>query len=94
MMDMLKGLTDGNKRVRLTLDFKQDLAWWRQCASIFNGTTIMIQSNWGQGPHLYMDASLNGYGAWSGSDWQAGYFNTSDKPKGLQKNDHFHRMNV
>lgn len=94
MMDMLKNLPEGNKRVRLNQDFRHDLTWWQQCASIFNGTTIMIQDNVGQAPYFHTDASLNGYGLWSNTDWQAGYFNTSVKPKGLHDNKHYHWMNV
>lgn len=42
----------------------------------------MIQANLGQGPIFYTDASLNGYGLWSCTEWQAGYFITSVNPKG------------
>lgn len=74
---MLKGLPETNKRIRQ--DFKLDLEWWRSYATFFNDTTMVIK---GEGPWVYTDTSLNGYGLWSNKDWQAGYFNTSVKPKG------------
>ena len=44
IMDLLKGLSDGNPRVRITDDFTLDLEWWRQFSSTFNGKAQLIQN--------------------------------------------------
>lgn len=87
-MDMLKRLPKNNIRIRLTQEFMCDLRWWQECSKCFNGVTIMMKFNDGHGPIFTTDASINGYGPWSGSDWQAGYFNSYAKPEGWSDDRH------
>ena len=44
IIDLLKGLSDGNPRVRITDDFTLDLEWWRQFSSTLNGKAQLIQN--------------------------------------------------
>lgn len=50
IINHLKGLPLGNKRIRLQEDFLHDLAWWREFAAVFNGKNLMTKFNFGQGP--------------------------------------------
>ena len=83
VIDLLKGLSDGNPRITLTKGFCDDLEWWKEFSLLFNGTSCCVQYNFGEGPQLFTDASQNGYGITCGSDWQAGGFNTTNVPVGL-----------
>ena len=80
IIDLLKGLNDGNPRITLSSDFRLDLEWWEKFAEIFNGTACSIEFNFGQGPELYTDASFSGYGLVCDTDWQAGFFNVDATP--------------
>ena len=71
---LLKDLPQGNPRVCISDDFLLDLQWWRQFSANFNGKAQLIQNNFGQGPELFTDACLKGYGFVCGLDWQAGAF--------------------
>lgn len=95
IIDLLKGLPPGNKRVRLGDEFIHDLCWWREFSATFNGRNLMTKYNYGQGPWFCTHSCMGGYGLWSGSDWQAGYFNVSLSP-GIARLDpcHGHWMNV
>lgn len=95
IINLLKGLPPGNKRIRLDDDFLHDLAWWREFSAIFNGKNLMTKFNHGEGPWFCTDSCLGGYGLWAGSDWQAGYFNVTISPdlSGLN-HEHRHWMNI
>ena len=85
--------------MRLTSDFVLDIQWWRQLSASFNGKAHLIQNNFGQGPELFTDACLKGYGFVSGSDWQAGAFlsanvDTLQLGIGDLDADHAHWLNV
>lgn len=93
---LLKGLPEGNPRITLTQGFKLDLHWWRCFMDRFNGTATYISYNYGQGPVMFTDASMNGYGCFSGTDWCAGYFNSNLTPLGYDNllESHSHWVNV
>lgn len=95
IIDLLKGLPPRNKRIRLSDEFIHDLCWWREFSAKFNGRNLMTKYNFGQGPWFCTDSCMGGYGLWSGSDWQAGYFNVSISPDTHEIDaDHNHWMNV
>ena len=96
IIDMLKSLPEGNPRIRLTDEFRADLAWWADFAEVFNGRAAMIDRNYGLGPVIFTDSSLNGYGVVHGSDWLAGYFSSECLPLGVGAliGDHRHWINV
>lgn len=55
----------------------------------------MISYNYGCGPSFYTDSCIAGYGLWTSSDWQAGYFNATITPDiSTLDPDHKHWMNV
>lgn len=95
IIDHLKGLPPGNKRIRLDGEFLHDLSWWREFSKVFNGKNLMTKYNFGQGPWFCTDSCMGGYGLWHGSDWQSGYFNVSNSPDltGLDPT-HVHWMNI
>ena len=99
IIDLLKDLPKGNPRVRIANDFLLDLEWWRQFSSTFNGKAHLIQNNFGNGPVLFTDACLKGYGLVCGDDWQAGGFVSDSNEEeqvilGIPENDHGHWLNV
>ena len=57
-------------RVKLSAAARKDLAWWSNCLSSHNGTTIM-EVDWSVGlvRHMYTDASDKGSGAVCGDQW-------------------------
>ena len=59
MIDLLKGLGDGNPQVRLTDGFLNDLQWWRDFAVILNGVSCCIPFNHGDGPTIFSDLDQN-----------------------------------
>ena len=80
IIDLLKGLPDGNPRIRLSISFHEDMLWWRQCAEQFNGQAYVILSNAGYGPVFYTDSSMTGFGIVHDSDWIGGFYNVSACP--------------
>ena len=95
MIDLLKGMPDGVKRIYLNKEFHTDLRWWLDFAVHFNGTSVVIRRNDGTGPSFYTDASLSGYGLVHNADWVAGYFNTSLVPVDYSLlTRHLHWLNV
>lgn len=80
IIELLKGWPVGRRRTRLSDEFRHDLFWWRDFANVFNGGNLMISYNYGDGPSFHTDSCLAGYGCWSQTDWQAGYFNASITP--------------
>ena len=80
VIDLLKGLLDGNPRIRLSTIFHEDLLWWRQFAEYFNGQTYVtvIVSNTGDGPTFYTDSSMSGFGVIHDHDWILGFYNAID----------------
>lgn len=80
LIQLLKGLPEGNPRIRLTSEFKLDLCWWSRWAPTFNGDACMISRNYGQGPILSTDATLSGFGAVFDKDWVAGGFHADASP--------------
>lgn len=84
IIDTLKGLPDANVRITQSKEFKLDLWWWKNFASIFNGTTCIILKD-PMGPSFQSDASLMGYGVIYENDWMAGYFNTDEVPSDINK---------
>lgn len=75
VIDLLKGLPPSQNRIRLSPQFRLDMAWWSTWALTFNGSATMICHNYGQGGGAQGDASLSGFGVISGAEWYAGYFN-------------------
>lgn len=97
IIDLLKGLPQGNKRIRLSSEFQKDILWWQEFSTVFNGSNLMTKFNYGDGPHFFTDASFTGYGFWSGADWQAGYFSKSTfpfSPKLCPEHDHWVNVKV
>ena len=96
VIDLLKGLSEGNPRIRLSDDFRKDLYWWDQFAEKFNGKEKIIHSTNGSQVHVFTDSCLEGYGLVVGTDWQAGFFNSSSLPQGhdLLAQCHKHWENV
>ena len=95
VIDLLKGLPEGNPRVKLSADFHADLDWWRRWSPQFNGAAYVIDRNWGEGPTIYSDASFSGYGAIFDEDWIGGFFNSTDLPKFTCDSCHsFHWFNI
>lgn len=74
VISLLRGWPADKKRISLGNQFKHDVAWWTEFAETFNGKRLMITYNYGQGPWFFTDSSFSGYGLWSGTDWQAGFF--------------------
>ena len=85
IIDKLGALPDGNPRVSLDFEFRQDILWWSEFAKVFNGTACVIDHNYGLGPTIFSDSSQSGYGFLIGDRWQAGYFNSSEFPVGYDK---------
>lgn len=77
LIQLLKGLKP-KSRIRLTHEFKLDIAWWSEFVNYFNGSATMIYYNFGHGPWFATDASGTGYGIWAGGDWMAGSFSNID----------------
>lgn len=96
VIDLLKDLPPDAKRVRLTSQFRRDIAWWCTWAVTFNGTATMIPHNFGEGPSMYSDASLKGYGITSSESWHAGYFNSTETPNAIASTalSHLHWINL
>ena len=95
IIDLLKGLPENNKRIRLSAEFQLDLRWWLNFSLIFNGKEYIIVSNFGKGPVVDTDASFAGYGKVCGHDWQAGYFDSGLRPSELHLDPyHNHWPNV
>lgn len=100
LISMLKG-TEHKRRMKLSSWLKSDLLWWKSFSNIFNGTTTIIKYNFGSGPTIATDSSLRGYGLVLRDrdilDWQAGWYNTSDKPQLcseiIQEHDHWKNVN-
>ena len=72
--DLISSVRKASHRVRLSEEFRLDLAWWVQFAAVFNGKAGMISPS-SPSYSVYSDASLKGYGASHGDDWVAGFFN-------------------
>ena len=96
VIDLLKGLPDGNPRVYLSQDFRKDLQWWSDFAKVFNGKANIIRHIDEDQRYVFTDSCLKGYGFALDSDWQAGYFSSNDSPAGLDELDpeHLHWVNV
>lgn len=60
---------------------------------IFNGRATIIRFNFGEGPMIWTDACITGYGIYSINDWQAGLFD-SDKCLECICDQHHHWKNV
>ena len=90
LIAMLKGMREGNPRVRLNDEFHEDLKWWLSFAKYFNGKEHIIQPNFGKGPVISTDSCLRGYGIVCGEDWQGGFFNSSDLPADIVRCDSSH----
>ena len=90
VIDLLKGLGDGNPRIYLSKGFKDDLTWWQKFASTFNGTIFSISYNYGDGICIYTDSSLSGYVFTCELDWQAGFFATDGSPNLTQDLNYHH----
>ena len=73
-----------------------DVQWWLEFAREFNSKEKIIFPNYGEGFVFSSDSCLQGYGLMSGTDWQAGYFNSSDLPASIEKceQSHQHWINV
>ena len=96
VIDLLKGLPEGNPRIRITSEFRKDLDWWDSFASIFNGKEKVLQQRSTTQPVVYTDSCLKGYGLVTNNDWQAGYFNSILRPTGYDgmRDSHDHWKNV
>ena len=96
VIELLKGLGEGNPIVKLNDEFIKDLDWWRKFAKTFNGVACCIEYNYGQGPILYTDTSQTGYGFYTPYDWQAGFFDSELVPYFVDNTQlcHHHWMNV
>lgn len=96
MIDLLKIMPHTRRRVRLSMEFLNDLAWWESVASRFNGVALLIARNDGMGPHFTTNASQNGYGYVYGNTWKAGFYNNSDQPEGhrILCKEHHHWTNI
>ena len=96
IIDLLKDLPSGNPRVRITDEFALDLEWWRQFSVHFNGKAKLIKNNFGNGPQLFTDACLSGYGFVWETVWQAGAFVDDMFPNDMDYLDpsHSHWWNV
>ena len=96
IIDLLKDLPSGNQRVRLNQDFSLDMEWWKQYSASFNGKAKLIHSNFGDGPVVFSDACLQGYGFVCGDQWQAGAFVKDCIPVDVESLDygHVHWVNV
>lgn len=86
VIQLLKGL-DGSKRIRLSTGFHADIRWWSSLVPWFNGSATMIDYNYGCGPCVFSDSSLEGYGLviCQGffemyTDWQAGFYDSQVGP--------------
>lgn len=75
VISLLKGLKK-KKRITLPSTIRRDLDWWRAFMNIFNGSATIIRYNFGDGPMVWTDACITGYGVYSIDDWQAGLFNS------------------
>lgn len=95
VIQLSKGWKPGVKRIRLSDQFRYDIAWWECFASIFNGHNLMVKHNYGQGPQFTTDACIEGYGLWTSSDWQAGFYDSTNTPNLSSLNPtHSHWVNV
>lgn len=90
ILNLLKGLNDGNPRIYLNDEFRLDLEWWRSWSSTFSGICPILKYNYGESNYIVSDASLNGYGVTFNLDWLAGYFNTSNFPADVYSLNHSH----
>lgn len=96
VIDLLKNLSPGTRRVRLSHQFRTDVDWWLRWAEVFNGCGSMIPHNYGLGPTIVTDASFSGYGLVGDQKWCAGYFDSQLIPSQLSRirNDHLHWLNL
>lgn len=96
IIELLKSLPEGNVRIKLTGEFREDLAWWSRYAKRFNGVATMVKHHYQSGMEFATDASKKGYGAVMYQDWMAGYFNSETIPLVVEKLDkaHNHWENV
>ena len=90
VIDLLKGLPEGNPRIRLSQDFKDDLTWWKEFAKLFNGKEKFLLPTPPVNTHVYTDSCLKGYGLVVSDDWQAGYFDSDVMPHGYEDLVHSH----
>ena len=70
-------------KVRIDAGFREDILWWYNFASRFNGKARIL-GRFAAHVATYSDASSWGYGASHGTDWRAGAFQESDD-RGLQE---------
>lgn len=85
VIELLRKLPDRNVRLKLSSEFKKDLAWWENYAKYFNGHATMVKHHYSQETKIYTDASKSGYGVVThNGDWMAGYFDCSLIPRGLE----------
>lgn len=81
ILDLLKGLPEGNPRIYQKETFRLDLSWWLSWANKFNGSCTLIKYNFGDSQYICSDSSLKGYGVTYDGNWIAGYYNSNSFPE-------------
>lgn len=97
LIDKLKNI-EGNKRIRLGSEFQNDIDWWLQFSTSFNGISKVVLCGIDHEIWFWTDASLSGYGFCYDGGWQAGFFDSTSVPtcvENLSMNvAHCHWLNV
>lgn len=71
-IDLLKQFPTNTHTVTLPDWFKQDMKWWSNFVTVFNGKNKIIDDRPIINAHLATDSSLSGFGATFGNDWLLG----------------------
>ena len=59
----IRGLKHHYYKIKLTQEFRKDLLWWREFASIFNGVSVLPDHQWSEPDAVFStDACLSGCG--------------------------------
>ncbi len=71
MFGLFRGCSKRPYFIRLSAEFRSDLAWWQLFLESWNGVSMLANLDMGSpDAHLYSDASGGfGCGAWSGRHW-------------------------
>lgn len=99
LLDKLKGLKEGNPRIRLSNSFRLDMEWWLGFADQFNGRSMIPIENMRSQTWLATDSSQTGYGLVTNTDWQAGRFikgnsETVNPMNGSDPHNHWFNVNL
>ncbi|KAI8483473.1 hypothetical protein Bbelb_388050 [Branchiostoma belcheri] len=83
MLLFLKQFPDRHTKLRITDDFRRDLAWWRTFLPTYNGISLLPQSGWTEADAVFSsDACLTGCGGFLNSTGE--FFHSTFPPSVLE----------